>query len=219
MKTYQLTLNLLSPALVGSGDGHGALIDADVILDDMGLPVIPAKRVKGCLRDAAREVHQMLTLAGVSEGLNIDHVFGRIGECQSTPVYFSSLTLADYDANRAWLQYLQNASGSGTLLSRDQVIDFFTEIRRQTRIDPHTGVALKGSLRTSRILRRNLSFTGTIDVLQPDAPTETVLALACLNFRQLGTRRHRGLGRVCCTLSTNGNLLDSTAIVEELCTS
>lgn len=218
MKTYQLDLDLLSPTLAGSGDGFGALIDVDVVLDDVGLPVIPAKRIKGCLLDAAREVQQMLATAGIAAELPLEQVFGKIGGRSSAPVVFSSLTIADYEANRSWLRYLLDPSGEAAMLSRDEIVEIFTEIRHQTRIDEQTGVALKGSLRTSRLLRRDLSFTGAIEVFTPDEATEQVLALACTNLRHLGTRRNRGLGRVRCKLSTAGNTVSVNAIVEDLCT-
>jgi CRISPR/Cas system CMR subunit Cmr4 (Cas7 group RAMP superfamily) len=62
MKTYTLKLTLLSPCLIGSGEGFGAVIDSDIVFDEFGIPYIPAKRIKGCLRDSAIEVCEMFKL-------------------------------------------------------------------------------------------------------------------------------------------------------------
>ena len=43
----KITIKLLSDALINSGEGFGAIIDSDVVFDDIGLPYIPAKRIKG----------------------------------------------------------------------------------------------------------------------------------------------------------------------------
>jgi CRISPR/Cas system CSM-associated protein Csm3 (group 7 of RAMP superfamily) len=56
MKDLQLEITLDSDALVGSGESYGSIIDGDVVFELNGLPYIPAKRIKGCLRDAAEEI-------------------------------------------------------------------------------------------------------------------------------------------------------------------
>lgn len=117
MKTYTLSIKLLSDALINSGEGFGAIIDSDVVFDDVGLPYIPAKRIKGCLRDAAREACEMLKSAQVISFINLDksdedreykiieQVFGSPGKELPAPAYFSHLTIDDYENNRQWLKY------------------------------------------------------------------------------------------------------------------
>ena len=101
---YTLKLELLSPALVGSGQGFGTVIDTDIVFDEAGIPFIPAKRIKGCLLDAFKEVKDM---SGISEIFNIqcEDIFGKIGSEKSAPVYFSNLVIENYETNKAWLQY------------------------------------------------------------------------------------------------------------------
>ena len=65
MNNYKLVLELKSPTLIGSGSGFGAEIDTDIVFDELGLPYIPSKRIKGCLRDAIKEIEEMFSLAGV----------------------------------------------------------------------------------------------------------------------------------------------------------
>ena len=52
----KLCIVLKSDMCVGSGDGFSSGIDLDVCYDGDGLPIIPARRIKGCLKDAAKLV-------------------------------------------------------------------------------------------------------------------------------------------------------------------
>lgn len=214
MKTYTLSIKLLSDALINSGEGFGAIIDSDVVFDEIGLPYIPAKRIKGCLRDAVREVCIMLESAQVISFLNLDKtndkeykvfedVFGLPGKESPAPVYFSHLTIDDYEKNRQWLEYLRNTyakekHGTG-ILTRDSVLATFTTIRQQTAIN-HEGVADEHSLRTIRVLRKGIVLRGEIHALEINPNIVKLLALGCLNLRRLGTKRNRGFGEVECRL-------------------
>ena len=42
--------------MLGSGAGRGSYIDSDIIVDEEGLPIFPARRLKGLLRESALEV-------------------------------------------------------------------------------------------------------------------------------------------------------------------
>lgn len=218
MKTYHLKLELLSPALAGSGEGYGAIIDSDIVFDDIGIPYIPAKRIKGCLLDSANEVKDMFTSAGIGFNLPISNIFGDIGTEHSAPVYFSNLTIENYDQNKAWLKYYLKMGKYKNILSKENILECFTEIRQQTRIDETDGVAFEGSLRTSRLIRKGWTFTGEVVVEHPDQNILETLALACMNFRRFGTSRNRGFGEVRCTLLDGGNEISIQSRLEELCT-
>ncbi len=205
MSKYTVTLTLQSPTLVGSGEGFGARIDTDVVLDDVGLPFIPAKRVKGCLKDAAQDVQEMLGVASIKKELAIERTFGVPGKAQSTPVYFSNLTLKDYEQNTAWLRYLLQHKQYGDILSRDNISEALSETRQQTAITD-AGVARKNSLRRIRVLRQGLVFFGTIRIDdERQEPILNTLAFACANFRAFGTKRNRGFGDVRCALFDGEN--------------
>ena len=51
-----LKITLLSDLCVGNGESIGNAVDADVCMDRVGLPYIPARRLKGCLKQAALEL-------------------------------------------------------------------------------------------------------------------------------------------------------------------
>ena len=52
----KITIELLSDICIGSGESYNSVIDTDVTYDDYGLPYIPAKRIKGCIREAGLEL-------------------------------------------------------------------------------------------------------------------------------------------------------------------
>ncbi len=219
MKQYQLELELLSPTLAGSGVGFGAEINADVVFDDLGLPFIPAKRIKGCLRDAALEVQEMFEAAGIArEGLRIKDTFGRVGDKSSAPVYFSNLYLEDGAQNQAWLRYFTKAEKYKRFISPERILATFTEVRQQTQINDE-GAAFDQSLRTIRVLRKGLKFYGEVYIENDDEDVLNTLLFACRNFRRFGTKRNRGFGEIRCALLTKeGRLLSIDQTLEALCT-
>lgn len=243
MKTYTLSIKLLSDALINSGEGFGTIIDSDVVFDDVGLPYIPAKRIKGCLRDAAREACEMLKSAQVISFINLDksdedreykiieQVFGSPGKELPAPAYFSHLTIDDYENNRQWLKYFtekytkehEGRSGDSPkkyctgILSRDNILSTFTTIRQQTAISKE-GVADEHSLRTIRVLEKGIVFHGEIHALKDDQNTVKLLALGCLNLRRIGTKRNRGFGEVGCKLLDGATEVSMFDELEALCT-
>jgi len=49
----RMTITLLSDMCCGTGEGDGINLDTTTAFDEMGLPFIPAKRLKGLLRESA----------------------------------------------------------------------------------------------------------------------------------------------------------------------
>ena len=47
----QIRLTLLSDTLSGSGEGMAGVIDTDSTFDEYGFPFIPAKRIKGIIKE------------------------------------------------------------------------------------------------------------------------------------------------------------------------
>ncbi len=215
MQPYKLKLELLSPALVGSGQGFGAVIDTDIVFDEVGIPFIPAKRIKGCLLDAFKEVEKM---CGISEIFDIQckDIFGKTGSEKSAPVYFSNLFIENYETNKVWLQYYLSNKKYNSILSTDSILETFTEIRQQTAIDKD-GVASEHSLRTSRVVQKGFVFFGDMHIENPSSEILDAIALACMNFRHFGTQRNRGFGEVRCSLLDNKKEISIQKRLEALC--
>ena len=226
MKTLYLKLTFESSCLVGSGEGFGALIDSDIVFDDYGIPYIPAKRIKGCLRDSAIEVCDMLTLSGFklfdlsrenteSRYKIVSYLFGNPGKEYPAPSYFSNLYIEDYFDIVSWLKYLMQQHKE--IISKESVINHFTEIRQQTSIDENTGTAKEHSLRTIRVAKKGITFTGTIELEEFLPEYVDLLSLSCLNLRRIGTKRNRGFGKVKCRLYENSKEINPIPKLEALC--
>lgn len=219
MKKYELQLKLLSSTLVGSGVGFGAHIDTDVVFDLLGIPYIPAKRLKGCLLDAVMEVRDMFDRADIAKDvLQIEHAFGKPGSKRSAPIYFSNLFIEDYDQNKNWLDYFVMSEDFQYIVTSERILNTFTEIRQQTKIGSD-GVAFEHSLRTIRVLQKDSTFRGDVHIEEDDEQLLTTLLLACLNFNHFGTMRNRGFGYVHCSLlDDEGQDLTVISQLEALCT-
>ncbi|MBF0103541.1 MAG: hypothetical protein HQK77_21800 [Desulfobacterales bacterium] len=216
MKTYQIKLKLLSPTLIGSGEGFGALIDTDIVFDDTGIPFVPSKRIKGCLLDSANEVEEMFNRSSILFQIDIETTFGKIGSATSGTVYFSNLTIDDYHNTKTWLDYYLKSNTYPEILSRERILQTFTEIRQQTAIE--NGIAKDGSLRTIRVIKKDIEFYGEIQIENETDSILDTLMLACLNFRFMGTKRNRGFGEIQCSLLDNGQELHIQKKLEERCT-
>ncbi|MEK7274874.1 MAG: RAMP superfamily CRISPR-associated protein [Candidatus Desantisbacteria bacterium] len=207
MRKLTLKIETCSEVLVGSGQGWGATIDSDIVFDEYGLPYIPAKRIKGVLRESAIEVAEMFEKSGINHDFEkkVERLFGKRGERDSSPVCFDNLYLEDYDANKKWLQWSMEKYSS--LISRDMILNTFTNIRQQTAIDDK-GIAKENSLRTIRVLKRDISFSGSVQVEGDIAP----LCLAACNLRYIGTNRNRGFGHIHCELYEDGQEIASACL-------
>ena len=97
-------------------------------------------------------------------------------------------------------------------LTKTEVLDALTTIRRQTAIKPD-GTPDKGSLRSFRVVIRHLDYTSDLIFDAEKAKIEGVLierdemlsllAVGALSLRYLGSGRNRGRGHVQCKLCDN----------------
>jgi len=219
---HKISVKLASDALIGSGEGFGAIIDTDVVFDDVGIPYIPGRRFKGCLRDSANEVLLMLERSDIKGFLCIEKKNGNfkiIDEVFGTPdkpsaLQISNLTIAEYENNKNSLNWLIKKYPS--ILQKNGIRSFFTSIRQQTKIDEN-GVAEDNSLRTVRVVKKGNVFEGYITADDDDYKTKRLLWLACMNLRHIGTKRNRGFGEVECALSENNQEYNALQELEVAC--
>ncbi len=194
MREMKIEIETKSAVLLGSGEGRGSLVDADIIFDDYGLPYFPARRLKGLLRESALEIVEMLTLCGAGSLLpkvSVETVFGT-GSNEAV-VKFYDLKILDYATVSAWLRWAFDKYSD--LFSAEMVLQTMTEIRYQTAID-RQGLARENSLRSSRVLCSPQTFTGQVYLESSCNEAIPLLALACANLKHVGSQRNRGLGKV-----------------------
>lgn len=219
-----LKIEFLTPCLIGSGTGYSALIDTDIVFDDAGIPFIPAKRIKGCLRDSATEVCEYLDLAGIDlfnlkkesgEFSIVLKAFGRRGEDEPAGVYFSNLYIDNHESILRWIRFFIEEYSS--FVTRESIINYFTELRQHTAIDKKTGTAKEHSLRTIRVAKKGLCFSGAIDVMEDEPEILKLLYLAAKNLRHMGTKRTKGFGSIRAALLEKDKELNFMDELEVLC--
>lgn len=186
----RLRIELLSDCLPGSGTGNSALIDTDCVFDAYGFPMIPGKRLKGCLRETA----QKLLMMGYQEARDrqVESLFGNaqsegsllIGNAQIDGVQMLKRQIDQYRSGKAREETF--------LLMPDAVREYYTCLHTRTAIGEN-GVAKDHSLRTVRTVRKGNVFE--CDVSFP-AEDEAFVRICTKALRHIGTNRNRGFGHV-----------------------
>jgi len=196
-----LEIKTLSNTLIGSGEGS-ATIDIDIIFDDYGLPYIPSRRIKGILRSSAEEICDILGINGKNL---IEQIFGMHGKKEGK-IRIDTLRILEYEDIIDGLKSIKNNGKLkiGNLVTKNRIINHFTEIRQQTAIN-EDGVAQEHSVRTIRVIKPNLTFEGEIQEIDVLSEKEkALLYLAAFIFRRIGTARSRGFGEVKCKIKQIG---------------
>lgn len=208
----KIRIELKSDMCVSNGDSYNTMLDGDICYDGYGLPYIPAKRIKGCLREAAEELHHIGKMTGERKFcINADQLFGLD---DSGALVLSNARLTEpAGKGKSWnyedfVSDLANAETEGQNFHQQQVISMFTYIRKMTKINEN-GAAEDTSLRTLRVLKKGLIFEAdaAIDMsaVKNDGTVcfkelEEELKLCCKAFRHMGIHRTRGLGEVVVSL-------------------
>lgn len=208
MARYTLRIEALSPLALTSGKADVTL-DSAIAHDEYGVPLFPAKRLRGLLYESAVEVAEMAELSGRDflTRQTVAELF-RHGDGRDAAVRLSlhDLHPEGYEELSDDLAYLM-ARYEGTL-AREDVLAEYTDIRFQTEIDKESGTALDNSLHNMQVaLPEDLVFVGEITLTGGEARHAEALALACANLRAAGLKRNRGFGKIRCTLSGEAELL------------
>jgi len=194
-----IRVETLSSLMLGSGSGFGQTLDADIVFDSYGLPFFPARRLKGMLRESAAEIAEIFIKAEIADfSADIEVLFGTSVNQGLLQLY--DLYPEDYYQTVEWLKW--GFAEYPNFINKEAVLETFTHIRYQTAIDDN-GIAKETSLRSIRVLNPGIVFYGEIDDTEFTGDSSKLLALACLNLKQAGSRRSRGLGEIRCSLWKN----------------
>ncbi len=209
-KQYELVITLKSDLCAGSGYSYAKLIDSDVNYTNAGIPYIPARRIKGCLREAAN-------LIGVQSD-QINDLFGNGGNEKVQGVYIGNAYLSIVGKEKEMaeiddvLEQIQNSSDDPKkkYLTPQNVLQQFTSLKTQTKVDRETGVANDTSLRVTRTVNHyspfetgeEQQFIASVSFSAPGKEKEwsELLRKIAKAFRNMGLNRNRGLGSVTCEL-------------------
>ena len=189
MSKYRLSIKLLSDMCVSDGGVYNSSLDTEVVYDSYGFPYIPAKRIKGCLREVALELEEM--------GLEVkaDDLFGVEGDSVGK-IRVSNAYLTESDACRKEIN-----NNNSKLYHPQNILNLYTYVRTQTSIDYDKGVADETSLRSMRVVKKGNSFISEIEIMD-DSMVESLKKCA-IALRHMGISRTRGLGEIKCNLEEN----------------
>lgn len=194
-KKRQIKITLRSDLCAGSGYSFAGMIDSDVCYDDCGLPFIPARRLKGCMREAA-----LTTLHAVLSDDDIDYIFGKRGQKEADGIYVSDARLGNYEALHSELKKSMTDDGMKEIVTPQKALDTYTTVKAQTKIDRDSGVAEDLSLRFTRTVNQVNALTKEEVVFFADliykSRHEKNLELILQATRSIGLHRNRGLGAV-----------------------
>ena len=211
-EAFEVRVEIISPVHFGSGKGD-VNIDAEVAHDVLGLPYFPAKRFKGLLYESALEVVEIM---GDSPLFSADEVrvLFRHGQkamdTDSVQMVMSNLRLEDYGTLQEEWGYLQKTYPE--LLQPQDVLEQYTSLRYQTKIDPKTGIASDTSLHNMRVVDKGVVFIGRMDLKNGGEKERRILSLAIRNLERAGLKRNRGFGKIRCTLTQDGKNVGGATI-------
>ncbi len=207
----EITMKLKSDAIPSSGASLAGIVDREVTVDRYGIPYIPAKRLKGVMREAAED----LALAGL---LKVDpgDLFGQEGQKETCGFILDNGIHPDTKLLRNLVDWAAANKDARTkaFISSKVVMNYFTYERQQTAIGTENnckevkGVAKRNSLRISRVLRHGLSFQ-----FQLECPPEHMddMEKICKAVRCFGASRNRGFGQVTLSLARSSETSPSCA--------
>jgi CRISPR/Cas system CSM-associated protein Csm3 (group 7 of RAMP superfamily) len=196
---YKLKIKLLSDTTFGRGDGVAGLVDQEVEQDKYGFPYLRGRTLKGLLSEECDNLINILpdkSQKNYWENIACD-LFGIPGSKLKT---IAAMHVGDACLPDDLRQVVAYEIDSKQLTNKD-VLTSLTTIRRQTAIDWEDAIADEGSLRSFRVVIRELEFQA--DLLFETQPSDEMLSLLVLGklaLRRLGSGRNRGRGHVCCTL-------------------
>ncbi len=197
-KKGNLIITLKSDLCAGSGYSYAGIIDSDICYDIYGIPYIPAKRLKGCLREAAG-------LIGLKEE-EIHEIFGKSGQNRARGVFLGNAYIECYE--ELYNELKEARESVKTYMTPQNVLDQFTTIKAQTKIMDN-GVAKDNSLRYIRTINHYSPLNNEIELrFSANVSYEEMTNEAIEKFenvvkalRNIGLNRNRGLGSVKCELS------------------
>ncbi len=196
MPGYQLRLTLLSDATFGRGDGVAGLVDAEVQHDDVGLPFLGGRTLKGLLSAECADIVYALERARPDQAERwraaADRLFGRSGAAlEGQSILHVGAARFPEDLRQALRQEIRRGR-----LTPTEVLETVTALRRQTAMDAW-GAPKENTLRTMRVILRDTTFWAPLDFTVDPTADDLALLAACVKaLRRAGTGRNRGRGRV-----------------------
>lgn len=215
MPSYLLRLTLLSDATFGRGDGVAGLVDAEVQHDEVGLPFLAGRTLKGLLGAECADIVFALERGRPDQKerwrLASERLFGRSGAAlEGEAILRVGVARLPEDLHSALRQEVRQER-----LAPNDILELVTALRRQTAMDAW-GAPKENTLRTMRVILRGTVFRALLEFVVEPQPDDLALLAACVKaLRRAGTGRNRGRGRVQAELlDKNGHPVTDTLFAE-----
>lgn len=227
-KQGEIHITLYSDLCTGNGYSYYGTIDSEAEHDEFGLPFIPARRLKGCLRECA----ELLSDSGLWGKSNdesgnaekytdpLNYLFGMSADVGTKGIRIENAYISGYEQIKKDLKLIKENKQIQKYISPDEVLDIFSDVKAQTKME--NGVADDNSLRFTRIIHQfspfnkenRLDFIAKVEY--PEGQ-EIKLKQICKALRHMGMNRNRGLGCVKCEFKAEDeadNIEDENLIAE-----
>lgn len=203
---YEIRIELRSNLCASSGDGYATAIDTDVVVDQYGIPYIPARRLKGCLREAAVYIY------GEDSDI-IKRIFGVPGNIASGALVVENAQIEEYTSFQKMC--------AENRLTPNRVTELFTDTFASTAVE-YSGAAKENTLRFMRYVSKykawnpeeNLVFCSDVEI--DDEYTDDLRRI-CKALRHIGFKRNRGYGCVKCSLEDKNAFTYSFDLPTDIC--
>ena len=198
---YILKIKLKSPLTSSIGESRVGWVDQDIAFNELGLPIIPGRRLKGLWREAYSDIFDAWTSCEKSL-IPVETIFGKTG---STPspidigIHVGDAFINDASVLEPWLSYLQDPIDPK--LFQEDVVQHYANARKQTSINRLTGSADENTFRLSRTIQPGYVFKAYVSFKrQPKDAIIRALAISAASLQYMGLSRTRGLGHIQCSL-------------------
>jgi hypothetical protein len=204
MIVYKLKIKLLSDTTFGRGDGVAGSVDQEVEYDKCGFPYLKGRTLKGLLSEECDNFIALLPEPNKIYWQEIaDKLFGKPGSSLDT---IAQMQVGDACLPEDLRRVIEYELKNKKELTKTDILESLTTIRRQTSINTKTGIADNKSLRSSRVILRELEFTANLSFEStPDEEIKALLSVGIFALRRIGSCRNRGRGYVKCRLFESNN--------------
>ncbi|HPG48706.1 MAG TPA: RAMP superfamily CRISPR-associated protein, partial [Petrotogaceae bacterium] len=151
----RIKLELISDLCTSSGDTVSGIIDTEICYDENGIPYIPAKRVKGCLKEAALELKD--ALGNEFDEETFKKLFGKSGDDRSASLVISNGYIENYNNISKEIKMMK-ISDKKYYYQKQFIVENYTSLRTNTRVDRETLTAEEDTLRITRVIDRGNTF-------------------------------------------------------------
>ncbi len=190
MANGKLEISLKSDLCVHSGYSYSGIIDSDCCYDECGIPYIPARRLRGCIRESLESL-----LLSVFNSGEIDNCFGRRGQEYGSDLVIGNAYILGYDRIK---EDILSHKAVGEEYSTQEILSRFTHVISQTAMD--NGVTDNSTLRFTRVVNRKSPITKTDMVFEAELSCSDayidMIEKGAKATRHIGLKRNRGFGNV-----------------------